>query len=347
MGWAWGASGGGEVGAPAEAGEGRRDVPEESPEAEEARSEYSCHPLGARGRQALRQEDVPHLLQQPALLAQARLHLPDDLLEPAPLLLHVPLLPAQPLLQRWGRPTGHSLPAPLPTTGDRREGHVACSTSELLISLPDAQLPLLGSAEVRGLHAGGQLVQAAGELLHLLDDAIQGPAGGSGHEGPWTPALPRQVGRAWMARLPRMGGGAGDSVDLPVLQQLQPLQLLLVVLAHLQDGGPGGQWGGRGSEHRGQLFVAGACLRVVHAPWASPPHLRALPHFPRLLCLICLGASMPHPLSGGRFLVFQQRTLDRCADNPFVSGQSEPCEKACSAPVGQLPHVLFLSFALI
>lgn len=147
---------------------------------------------------------------------------------------------------------------------------MACGTSELLVSLPDPQLPLLGSAEVRGLHAGGQLVQAAGELLHLLDDAIQGPAGGSGHGGLWSPAGPRQAGRAWMARLPRMGGGAGDGIDLPVLQQLQPLQLLLVVLAHLQDGGPGGQRGGR-------LCMGGACLRVLHAPWASPPHLRALP----------------------------------------------------------------------
>lgn len=65
--------------------------------AEEARAEYSCPVLGRQAPQQ-GQEDGPHLLQQPALLAQACLHLPHGLLEPAPLFLHVPLLAAQPLL---------------------------------------------------------------------------------------------------------------------------------------------------------------------------------------------------------------------------------------------------------
>lgn len=120
--------------------------------------------------------DRAHLLQQPALLTQACLHFPDDLLEPTPLFLHVPLLPAQPLLQCWGRPTGCSLPPHLPSCqwGQDR-GARGPSTLELLVLLPDPQLPLLGGAEVRGLHTRGQLMQAAGKLLHLLDDAVQGP----------------------------------------------------------------------------------------------------------------------------------------------------------------------------
>ena len=65
--------------------------------AEEARAEYSCPVLGRQAPQQ-GQEDGPHLLQEPALLAQTCLHLPHDLLEPAPLFLHVPLLAAQPLL---------------------------------------------------------------------------------------------------------------------------------------------------------------------------------------------------------------------------------------------------------
>ena len=58
--------------------------------------------------------------------------------------------------------------------------------------LPEPQLPLLGGGEVRGLHAGGQLVQAAGELLHLLDDAVQGPGagGGLGQPGPGPQPCP-------------------------------------------------------------------------------------------------------------------------------------------------------------
>lgn len=115
---------------------------------EEARAEDSCP---VPGRQALQQgqEDGPHLLQQPALLAQACLHFPDDLLEPTPLFLHVPLLPAQPLLQRWRRPTGCSLPTHLPSHRQGQDGGArGPSTLELLVLLPDPQLPLLGGAEV-------------------------------------------------------------------------------------------------------------------------------------------------------------------------------------------------------
>lgn len=59
----------------------------------------------------------PHLFQEPALLTQAHLHLPNDLLESAALFLHVSLLPAQPLLQSWGQYTGCSLTAVLPNMG--------------------------------------------------------------------------------------------------------------------------------------------------------------------------------------------------------------------------------------
>lgn len=56
--------------------------------------------------------------------------------------------------------------------------------------LPEPELPFLGGGEVRGLHAGGQLVQAAGELLHLLDDAVQGSGWvrvlGQPGPGPWV-----------------------------------------------------------------------------------------------------------------------------------------------------------------
>ena len=64
---------------------------------EEARAEYSCPVLGRQAPKQV-QDDGPHLLQEPALHAQTCLHLPHDLLEPAPLFLHVPLLAAQPLL---------------------------------------------------------------------------------------------------------------------------------------------------------------------------------------------------------------------------------------------------------
>lgn len=156
-----------------------------------------------------------------------------------------------------------------PSHRDRRGGKdtwLRC-TSELLVPLPDPQLPLLGRAEVRGLHAGGQLIQAAGEFLHLLDDAIQGPVGGSGHQA-WGPQhCPRGVGRARTWPLPCVGGGAGDGVDFPVLQQLQPLQLLLLLLAHLQDGGPEGR-GDRGL--RGSAPRGGPCSRgFPHSDAAS------------------------------------------------------------------------------
>lgn len=65
-----------------------------------------------------------HLFQEPALLTQAHLHLPNDLLQSAALFLHVSLLPAQPLLQSWGQYTGCSLTAVLPNMGvsSYREG---------------------------------------------------------------------------------------------------------------------------------------------------------------------------------------------------------------------------------
>lgn len=69
---------------------------------------------GVLGERRPRARGQPHLLQQPALLAQAGLHLRDDLLEPAPLLLHVPLLPVQPLLQCCGQPTGAHCPPTFP-----------------------------------------------------------------------------------------------------------------------------------------------------------------------------------------------------------------------------------------
>lgn len=247
-----------------------------------------------------------HLLQQPALLAQVGLHLPDDLLEPAPLLLHVPLLQAQPLLQRWGGPQDTQRPPTCPLSWEGGGG--PCGTSELPVLLPDAQLPLLGGGEVRGLHPGGQRVQAAGELLHLLDDAIQGPG-----EDPVTLAWGRQhcpwVGRARTSHIPRVGGGTGDSIDLAVLQQLQPLQLVLMVLAHLQDGGPaapreGGLWAASREERAsGAVFQAS-----LSSPGTASVSLA--------VSLNCLGALMPHPPSKGMFLPsFTRRKRQACLDS--------------------------------
>ena len=139
-----------------------------------------------------------------------------------------------------------------------------------------------------------------------------------------------------MASLPRVRCGTGHGVDLPVLQLLQPLQVLLVVLVHLQDGGPGG----RGRREGGAVNILGSSIwegAALGSPcsMAFPPRPQALPPFPWPLCLfICLGASMPQPLSRGRFLVIQPRTPDRGPNNPFRSGQSEPWGKADSAHLG-------------
>lgn len=212
-----------------------------------------------------------------------------------------------------------------PSHRDRRGGRATWlhGTSELLVPLPDPQLPLLGCAEVRGLHAGGQLAQAAGESLHLLDDAIQGPGGGSGHQA-WGPQhCPLGVGRAQTWPLPRVGGGAGDRVNFPVLQQLQPLQLLLVVLAHLQDGGPEGcgDSGSGGSMPRG-----GPCS------WGFP---RCRP------ASVSLAPQAP-ALSGGDS-ASQQRTRhtgkDRCARGPPCLGLSSVRRPALPSWANPLAHL--------
>lgn len=152
-----------------------------------------------------------------------------------------------------------------------------------------------------------------------------------------------------MVSLPCVGGGAGHGVDLPVLQQLQPLQLLLVVLAHLQDGGPRGWGRGEGSAVNtlGGSVREGAALDGPCSV-ASPPRHQALPPFPWLLrLLICLAASMPHPLSGGRFLVIQPRTPDggptslSCLAN--LSRGERPTQPTLADPL----MCLFFSSALL
>lgn len=82
---------------------------------------------GGPGVQTLCTSGQTHLFQESALLTQAHLHFPDDLLELATLLLHVSLLPAQPLLQSWEQYTGRSLPAFISNNGgpSYRGGYLA------------------------------------------------------------------------------------------------------------------------------------------------------------------------------------------------------------------------------
>lgn len=91
-----------------------------------------------------------------------------------------------------------------------------------------------------------------------------------------------------MLHIPRVGGGAGDRVDLAVLQQLHPLQLLLVVLAHLQDGGPESSGGWR-SEHVRRAAAEGSAISAPGVSPPPPPLLQALPLLLWLLILCVLG----------------------------------------------------------
>lgn len=87
-------------------------------------------------------------------------------------------------------------------------------TFELLVPLPCLHGQLLGGGVVCGLHLMREVVQVTGELLHLLDDAIQRPAERS--EGKVTPVRHTSShhggeGYVWWAK--RAGSPAQTSLD--------------------------------------------------------------------------------------------------------------------------------------